>query len=91
MRGLRTFSTLVLAVCVGRSSVSEDSSQTGNVPPSPDSSQAANVPPPPEVGQCRNTPGSNLDDDDWVDDTPVVDCSETHTLQTVRSSRATKR
>jgi hypothetical protein len=46
-----------------------------------DSEQAGEVPPPPEVGQCRITPDSNLDD--AVDDTPVVDCSQTHTLQTL--------
>ena len=83
MQGWRILITLILVLCVGCSNDPEDSSQAGSASPSPDASQAANVPAPPEVGQCRNTPDSNLDDDDWVDDTPVVDCSETHTLQTV--------
>jgi hypothetical protein len=39
--------------------------------------------PAPKVGQCRNTPASNLGPNDWVDQTPVVDCSKTHTLETV--------
>ena len=48
-----------------------------------DSEQAGDVPPPPEVGQCYNTPDSNLDFEDVFDDSPVVDCSQTHTLQTL--------
>jgi hypothetical protein len=47
------------------------------------SSSAGAVPPPPKVGECRNSPASNLGQDDWVDNTPVVDCSKTHTLETV--------
>jgi hypothetical protein len=47
------------------------------------SSAAGDVPPPPKVGQCRNTPAANLGETDWVDQTPVVDCSKTHTLQTL--------
>lgn len=47
------------------------------------SSAAGDVPPPPKVGQCRNTPAANLGENDWVDQTPVVDCSKTHTLQTL--------
>jgi hypothetical protein len=35
--------------------------------------------PSPAVGQCRNTAAN----DSWVDDTPTVDCSKTHTLETV--------
>ena len=58
---------------MGCSSDTDGSSQAGTLPPPIEASQAANVPPPPEVGQCRNTPDSNLDDDDWVDDTPVVE------------------
>lgn len=50
---------------------------------SPPSSGAGDVPPPPKVGQCRNTPAANLGENDWVDQTPVVDCSKTHTLQTL--------
>src|SRR4051794_8481418 len=50
---------------------------------SPPSSAVGDVPPPPEVGQCRNTPAANLAENDWVDQTPVVDCSKTHTLQTL--------
>jgi len=49
-----------------------------------DSEQAGGVPPPPEVGQCRNTPSSSLDSEVWFDDSPVVDCSQMHTLQTLR-------
>ena len=45
-------------------------------------SAASDVPPPPKVGQCRNTSASHLDPNDWVDNTPVVDCSKTHTLET---------
>jgi hypothetical protein len=47
------------------------------------SSASGDVPPPPKVGQCRNTPASNLGHDDWVDNTPVVECSKAHTLETV--------
>jgi hypothetical protein len=52
------------------------------------SSSSAQVAPPPKVGQCRNTPARNLGFrnlgyDVGVDDTPVVDCSKTHTLETV--------
>jgi hypothetical protein len=43
----------------------------------------AQVPPPPRVGQCRNTPPSHLDTNDWVDNTPSVDCAKSHTLETV--------
>jgi Septum formation len=43
------------------------------------SSVASHVPPPPRIGQCRNTPAN----DGWVDNTPVVQCSKTHTLETV--------
>jgi hypothetical protein len=39
-------------------------------------------PPPPKAGQCRNNT-TNLGENDWVDQTPVVDCSKTHTLQTL--------
>jgi hypothetical protein len=45
-------------------------------------SPASNVAPPPKEGQCRNTPASHLDNNDWVDNTPVVDCSKPHTLET---------
>jgi hypothetical protein len=44
---------------------------------------SGDVPPPPKVGQCRNTPARNLGSDDWVDRTPVLDCSRTHTLETI--------
>jgi hypothetical protein len=46
-----------------------------------DSDQAGDVPPPPEVGQCRFAPDSNVDPGAIFDDSPVVDCSQTHTLQ----------
>ena len=56
------------------------SSGTASLTPS---SANGEVPPPPKVGQCRDTPASNLGKDDWVDQTPVVECSKTHTLETV--------
>lgn len=58
-------------------------------------SPAGDVPPPPKVGQCRSTPADHLESfpggpvahgvhaDDWVDETPAIDCSRTHTLETV--------
>jgi hypothetical protein len=52
-------------------------------------SPAADVPPPPQVGQCRNTPESNLGQDDWIDDSPAIDCSRTHTLETVEVIKPT--
>ena len=70
MRDWRILITVVPAACVGCSSASDDSVQAGNVPP------------PPEVGDCRNTP-DNLDPETVSDDSPVVDCSQTHTLQTL--------
>jgi hypothetical protein len=51
--------------------------------PSTRPSPAGHVPPPPKIGQCRDTPASHLGDNDWVDTTPVVDCSKPHTLETV--------
>jgi hypothetical protein len=36
------------------------------------------------VGQCRNTPASKLTVANWVDQTPVVDCSKRHTLETAK-------
>ncbi len=71
MRGWRILIIVVLVVCVGCSSESGDSQQAGNVPR------------PPEVGDCRNTPASNLGAKAWFDDSPVVDCSQPHTLQTL--------
>ena len=47
-----------------------------------DSEQTGGVPPPPEVGQCHNTPESSLNA--AYDDSPVVDCSQPHTLQTLK-------
>ncbi len=44
---------------------------------------AADVPAPPHPGECRNTPASHLGQDDWVDSTPVIDCSKPHTVETV--------
>ena len=37
----------------------------------------------PQTGECHNTPPSGLEHNDWVDDTPVVDCSRPHTVETV--------
>jgi hypothetical protein len=56
-----------------------DSSSPTAAPSTRFSTTGADVPPPPKVGQCRNTPAN----DSWVDNTPVVDCSKTHTLETV--------
>src|SRR4051794_24233733 len=50
---------------------------------SPPSSAAGGVPPPPQGGQSRDNPAANLGENDWVDQTPVVDCSKIHTLQTL--------
>lgn len=53
------------------------------------------MPPPPKVGQCRSTPADHLESfpgrpvahgvhaDDWVDETPAIECSRAHTLETV--------
>ena len=71
MPGWRILIPLALAVCVGCSSDSNDTGEAGDVPP------------PPKVGQCRNTPAANVGPDVWVDDSPVIDCSQTHTLQTL--------
>jgi len=65
------------------SSAAEGTTGSSGTAPSTRSSAAGDVPPPPKVGQCRNTPASNLGQDDWVDQTPVVDCSKAHTLETV--------
>ncbi len=75
-------------VCVGCTTGPDDSSSAREVSTprttgSDESSSAGDVPPPPEVGQCRNTPESNLGGNDWVDESPVVDCSKPHTLETV--------
>ena len=79
--------TLVGIACTACSSEASSSAAAGSTrySASATSTQAAttgDVPPPPEVGQCRNTPASNLGQDDWVDQTPVVDCSKRHTLET---------
>jgi hypothetical protein len=66
-----------------RSSAAVSSTPSSAGASSTPSSAADDVPPPPEVGQCRNTPTTNLGENDWVDQTPVVDCSKTHTLQTL--------
>lgn len=87
MTDLRRAAALVLiavvgagcAGCGGTSSPAAGSpSSAGSSATSP--SPAADVPPPPQVGQCRNAPA---DLHQWVDNTPVVDCSRTHTLETV--------
>jgi hypothetical protein len=69
------------AACTGDAGSSIAAGSTGSSTPasSARSSAAGDVPPPPEVGQCRNTPAN----DSWVDNTPVVDCSKPHTLETV--------
>jgi Septum formation len=71
------------------------SSATTTYPTSAVTSTAADVAPPPHAGQCRNTSPDRLESfpgrpvahgvraRDWVDETPVVDCSKPHTLETV--------
>ena len=65
-----------------RSSTAVSSTPSSAGASSTPSSAADDVPPPPKVGQCRNNT-TNLGENDWVDQTPVVDCSKTHTLQTL--------
>ena len=74
----------VLAAVVLEVACAGCSSDAGSRPASlsAQSSAAGDVPPPPKVGQCRNTPASNLGQDDWVDQSPVVDCAKRHTLET---------
>jgi hypothetical protein len=71
----------IAVVCPACANDSSSPTASGSTRSSAPSSAAGAVPPPPRVGQCRNTPSSRLDQ--WVDDTPVVDCSKTHTLETV--------
>ena len=59
--------TILCAGCGG----SEGSDQTGSGSSGP------------SEGQCRNTPASNFKTDVWVDESPVVDCAEQHTLETI--------
>lgn len=78
--------SLVCPACTSDSSSAPTSLPTPSSSASSTStrpSPASDVPPPPRVGQCRDTPGRNLEDNDWVDTTPVVDCSKPHTLETV--------
>src|SRR5262245_44264127 len=89
-RLLRAAALLVtMGVCVACTGCTNDASSAAAAGPtrsaaSPTGSTAAgDVPPPPKVGECRNTPPRNLGFDDWVDPTPVVDCSRRHTLETV--------
>ena len=80
---------LAALVCVGCTTGSDESSGArGPLTPgtggSEESPSAGGVPPPPEVGQCRNTPESKRGGNDWVDESPVVDCSKPHTQETVK-------
>jgi hypothetical protein len=84
--------TLTVAVVVGlgctacaqdaSSPAAAGSTRSSTASSPPRTSPAGDVPPPPKVGECRNTPPSNLDQHDWVDQTPAVDCSRPHTLET---------
>lgn len=65
------------------SSASGGSPRSSTAASSTGSSTTAHVPPPPKVGQCRNTPARVYGRDDWVDQSPVVDCSKRHSLETV--------
>ena len=73
-----------------RSSTAVSSTPSSAGASSTPSSAADDVPPPPKVGQCRNTPatrlahfGASRRPGDWVDKSPVVDCSKTHTMETI--------
>ena len=67
---------LAVAACSNDASFSASASPTRS---STAPSTSGRVPPPPRVGQCRNTSAN----DSWVDNSPVVACSKTHTLETV--------
>src|SRR3954454_15423394 len=84
MTKLARCASLALAVLagVGCAACTSDASSSAPVMAT-HSSTTADVPPPPKVGQCRNTPPSRLQPDVWVDPTPVVDCSRTHTVETI--------
>jgi len=78
---------LVATTCAACSSDTSSGAAALPKTPSPGASStraqvAADVPPPPKVGQCRNTPAGKLTVANWVDQTPVVDCSKRHTLET---------
>src|SRR4051812_14815387 len=71
------------AAASGSTQTSAAASPRSAPAPSTPRSAADDVPPPPREGQCRNTRMTYLGQNDWVDPTPVVDCSKTHTLETV--------
>ncbi len=100
MTKLHRAPTFVLAVVVGLgcaacSSGHASSPAAAASPASPGTastrlaSSSGDVPPPPKVGQCRNTPPRHLGFNDWVDPTPVVDCSKEHTLETIEVVKPT--
>jgi hypothetical protein len=70
---------LVCAACTDDASSQAATGSSSTATSSTTSSGVGDVAPPPKVGECRNTPAN----DSWVDDTPAVDCSRTHTLETV--------
>jgi hypothetical protein len=80
---------LILLVVLGAGCTHGASSSSLEGPATSAPTKAAgDVPPPPRVGQCRNTPEHtlatrNLNTDVGIDNTPVVDCSKPHTLETV--------
>jgi hypothetical protein len=76
LRGVIVMRTWLIGVAVGAMMCagcggSEESDRTGG-----GSSE-------PTEGQCRNTPASNVKPNVWVDESPVVDCAEPHTLETI--------
>lgn len=78
-RSVNRIAILAIACVVGVGCTS-GADDTGS--PATNSPRGSNVPPPPEIGQCRNTPARNQVNDRF-DDTPVVSCARTHTLETV--------
>jgi hypothetical protein len=85
---------VAVAMCAACAACTSDVSSSPTTLPTPQATTAStrppvvsDVPPPPEVGQCRNTLASHLGPHDWVDNTPVVDCSKTHTLETAEVIR----
>jgi hypothetical protein len=91
MKFVRAGALLVtVAIGVACTACTNDANSPAAAPSTPSSAAASStqssasgdVPPPPKVGQCRNTPARSLGFNDWVDRSPVVDCSRTHTLET---------
>src|SRR4051794_39489187 len=80
----------VLAIGVSGASCTSHANSPQAAGPTPPS-VATDVPPPPRIGQCRNTRASPFDEHGSVDNSPVVDCSKIHTLETVQVIQPTER